>query len=139
MYDEVFNIDCIKEYCLNADDIWLKIMQVKKGTPVVLAKNFVKLIEVDGTQEIALCKVNVDQRVNDVQLNNLLSLYNKNSEFEKLIFPKPALSLAVLPKEKGDEEKISSGLSKLRNEDPSYNFYNNTIINRNFTRRIISL
>ena len=86
MDDEVFNIDCIKEYCLNADDIWLKIMQVKKGTPVVLAKNFVKLIEVDGTQEIALCKVNVDQRVNDVQLNNLLSLYNKNSEFEKLIF-----------------------------------------------------
>ena len=47
-------------------------------------------------------------------------------EFEKLIFPKPALSLAVLPKEKGDEEKISSGLSKLRNEDPSFNFYNNT-------------
>ena len=47
-------------------------------------------------------------------------------EFEKLIFPKPALSLAVLPKEKGDEEKISSGLSKLRNEDPSFNFYNKT-------------
>lgn len=47
-------------------------------------------------------------------------------EYEKLIFPKPALSLAVLPKEKGDEEKISSGLSKLRNEDPSFNFYNNT-------------
>ncbi len=47
-------------------------------------------------------------------------------EYEKLVFPKPALSLAVLPKEKGDEEKISAGLSKLRNEDPSFNFYNNT-------------
>ncbi len=47
-------------------------------------------------------------------------------EFEKLVFPKPALSLAILPKEKGDEEKISSGLSKLRHEDPSFNFYNNT-------------
>lgn len=47
-------------------------------------------------------------------------------EYEKLAFPKPALSLAVIPKEKGDEEKISTGLSKLRNEDPSFTFYNNT-------------
>ncbi len=47
-------------------------------------------------------------------------------EFEALKFPKPALSLCIVPKEKGDEEKISSGLSKLRHEDPSFTFYNNT-------------
>lgn len=41
-------------------------------------------------------------------------------------FPKPALSLAIVPKEKGDEEKISSGLSKLRQEDPTFIFQNNT-------------
>ncbi len=47
-------------------------------------------------------------------------------EYEKLAFPKPVLSLAVVPKEKGEEEKISTGLSKLRHEDPSFTFYNNT-------------
>ena len=41
-------------------------------------------------------------------------------------FPKPTLSLAIVPKEKGDEEKISSGLSKLRQEDPTFTFRNNT-------------
>lgn len=34
-------------------------------------------------------------------------------------FPAPAISLAVLPKEKGDEEKISAGLHKLLEEDPT--------------------
>jgi elongation factor G len=39
---------------------------------------------------------------------------------EKISFPEPALSLAVEPKAKGDEEKISSGLQKLQDEDPTF-------------------
>jgi elongation factor G len=35
-------------------------------------------------------------------------------------FPKPVLSVAVTAKSKGDEEKISSGLSKLHEEDPTF-------------------
>ncbi len=38
----------------------------------------------------------------------------------KIVFPEPALSLAVEPKAKGDEEKISSGLNKLQDEDPTF-------------------
>jgi len=34
-------------------------------------------------------------------------------------FPKPKLSMAVIPKSKGDEEKIGSGLSRLTEEDPT--------------------
>jgi len=34
-------------------------------------------------------------------------------------FPQPKLSMAVVPKGKGDEEKIGSGLARLREEDPS--------------------
>ncbi len=36
-------------------------------------------------------------------------------------FPKPKLTMAVVPKSKGDEEKISSGLSRLLEEDPTIN------------------
>jgi len=35
-------------------------------------------------------------------------------------FPKPVLSVAVTAKSKGDEEKISSGLQKLHEEDPTF-------------------
>ena len=37
-------------------------------------------------------------------------------------FPAPSISMAIVPKEKGDEEKISSGLARLRDEDPTFSF-----------------
>lgn len=41
-------------------------------------------------------------------------------------FPAPSLSMAVYPQKKGDEEKISSGLARLSEEDPTVNVsYNN--------------
>ncbi|MCY6356258.1 elongation factor G [Clostridium sp. ZS2-4] len=40
--------------------------------------------------------------------------------FEELAFPKPSMSMAVVTKSKGDEDKISSGLSKLLDEDPTF-------------------
>ncbi|MBR0599142.1 elongation factor G [Sinanaerobacter chloroacetimidivorans] len=41
-------------------------------------------------------------------------------------FPEPSLYMAVEPKAKGDEEKISSGLHKLMEEDPSFVMTRNT-------------
>ncbi len=45
---------------------------------------------------------------------------------EKMNFPKPNMSLAILPKAKGDEEKIGTGLNKLVEEDPTFKVENNT-------------
>ncbi|MEA4827945.1 MAG: elongation factor G [Clostridium sp.] len=39
--------------------------------------------------------------------------------YEEIKFPKPLISMAVLTKSKGDEDKISSGLNKLLDEDPT--------------------
>ncbi|MGL4774324.1 MAG: elongation factor G [Clostridium sp.] len=41
-------------------------------------------------------------------------------KYDKMNFPKPNISMAVLPKAKGDEDKISSALSKLLDEDPVF-------------------
>ena len=38
--------------------------------------------------------------------------------FDKINFPKANLSMAAIPKNKGDEEKISLGITKLLEEDP---------------------
>lgn len=40
--------------------------------------------------------------------------------FEEITFPAPAMSMSVLAKAKGDEDKISSGLTKLLEEDPTF-------------------
>ena len=41
-------------------------------------------------------------------------------QYDAINFPKPVMSLTVLPKSKGDEDKISSGLTRLMEEDPTF-------------------
>lgn len=45
--------------------------------------------------------------------------------YDPIDFPKPNISLAIVPKSKGDEEKISNGLQKLIEEDGTFKFYTN--------------
>ncbi|HEX7319845.1 MAG TPA: elongation factor G [bacterium] len=45
-----------------------------------------------------------------------------NGKLPAIKFPLPSISMAIIPKAKGDEEKISTCLNKLRNEDPTFNF-----------------
>lgn len=51
---------------------------------------------------------------------------NQIIKLERVKFPKPCLSLAIVPKVKGDEEKISAGLTKLMEEDPTFTLTTNT-------------
>ncbi len=44
---------------------------------------------------------------------------------DEIKFPKPAITMAVVPQAKGDEEKISAGLAKLHEEDPTFIVTNN--------------
>ncbi|MGL4655467.1 MAG: elongation factor G [Sarcina sp.] len=41
-------------------------------------------------------------------------------KYDRINFPEPVMSMSVIPKAKGDEEKISIGLTKLLEEDPSF-------------------
>ena len=45
--------------------------------------------------------------------------------FEEIEFPAPVISMAVMPKAKGDEEKISAGLHKMMEEDKTISLENN--------------
>ena len=47
-------------------------------------------------------------------------------KYPPVSFPEPSLYMAVEPKAKGDDEKISSGLHKLMEEDPSFVLTRNT-------------
>ena len=39
-----------------------------------------------------------------------------------VVFPKPSISVAIVPQSKGDEERVSLGLSRLREEDPTFSY-----------------
>jgi elongation factor G len=45
-----------------------------------------------------------------------------NTALPKIDFPAPSISMAIVPKAKGDEEKISNGLARLHDEDPTFQF-----------------
>ena len=56
--------------------------------------------------------------------NDTLSL-SGDVTYRKISFPKPYYSMAIEPLAKGDEDKISQGISKLLEEDLSLNYVNN--------------
>lgn len=73
MPSETFNADEIERTCLTADDLWLKVMQVKAGVPVVAATGDQLLNYVPGTQgEEALCHQNTESGVNNIVLKVIL-------------------------------------------------------------------
>lgn len=77
--EEVFNKESIKKLCLFADDLWLKVMSLKKGTSVVKTENFPsRLFTVASTQKVALWKKNVKSDGNDIQLKKIIDYYNLN-------------------------------------------------------------
>ncbi|HDR00018.1 MAG TPA: elongation factor G, partial [candidate division WOR-3 bacterium] len=39
-----------------------------------------------------------------------------------LDFPRPSISVAIVPHSKGDEERVSTGLNRLHQEDPTFSF-----------------
>ncbi len=60
------------------------------------------------------------------ETNDTLCTKEKPVILPEIEFPQPMLSMAVVPKTKGDEEKISSGLTKLMDEDPTFKVELNT-------------
>jgi len=75
--EETFNLEKIKELCLNADDIWLKFMQVKNKTSVVWAGGGrIHPLTIKRAQKITLQKSNYHENQNDKYIENLQNYYN---------------------------------------------------------------
>ena len=62
---ELYDEEAIRALCLEADDLWLKAMELAAGIPVVRAATPELVRFVDGSQEISLYKKNVDRNLND--------------------------------------------------------------------------
>jgi len=59
------------------------------------------------------------------QSNDTVTDHQHPVSLPKISFPTPCLSMAIIPKVKGEEDKIMSGLHKLSDEDPVFIVTNN--------------
>jgi elongation factor G len=58
-------------------------------------------------------------KLKETMTGDLLLDAEKDVEAPRLQFPEPVMSFAVVPKAKGDEEKVASSLRRLSEEDPT--------------------
>lgn len=76
MPEETFDIEKIKMLALTADDLWMKVMSIRGGVPVVKSQTRGKALCVSkGKQDITLAHQNVDQSLNDRVMQDLLDHY----------------------------------------------------------------
>jgi hypothetical protein len=74
--ERVFSIGLIKKYCLTADDIWLKAMEVLNNTKVVWTglKGIINT-RIEEAQKTGLLNENVTKNKNDIFIQNIITLY----------------------------------------------------------------
>lgn len=85
---------------------------------------FVKGKKQVETDKVGAGDIAVISKLNDTNTGDTLCDPSKPVILKGIDFPAPCLSLAVLPKAKGDEEKISAGMHRLKEEDLTFNFVN---------------
>jgi hypothetical protein len=77
--NDAFDEQKIRELCLNADDIWLKFMELKNNIPVVWVKSGrIHPLRIKKAQKITLNSSNFHKNQNDEYINNLQNYYNIN-------------------------------------------------------------
>ena len=87
---KTFDKASIRSLCLTADDLWLKVMQLKAGIPVVASTGDQLLNYVPGTQgEEALSRQNTENGVNNTVLADILRSLTSQGElpesFDQLV------------------------------------------------------
>ncbi len=104
--------------------------QVESGAEVVNSRkdkterlNHLSIIQGKDRNEVAKLHtgdVGVVAKLKESHTNDSLVARGNAVILPPIEFPPPAISVAVEPKAKGDEEKIANGLSKLHEEDPTF-------------------
>ncbi len=98
---------------------------INKGTKEKFGKIFLpqgkKQIEV---KEIHAGDIGCVAKLTVTKTNDTLCSANDSIKIKEVKLPSSNVKMAIITKEKGDEEKISQGLSKFSEEDPTIKFYN---------------
>ncbi|MCA1585914.1 MAG: elongation factor G [Acidobacteria bacterium] len=72
--------------------------------------------------EIKAGDIGIVAKLKDTRTNDTLADKAAGLTFAPLAFPEPVLSYAIEPKSRGDEDKISSAMHRLEEEDPTIRY-----------------
>lgn len=86
----------------------------KIGNLLVMRGKHQETIEAVGSGDIITVS-----KLQDTTTGDTLCVKDKMIILEAIEFPEPVMSMAIYPKSKGDEDKLSSGLNKISDEDPT--------------------
>lgn len=103
---------------LNSDSIIYN--SVKKKTEKIGSLYFLRGKNQIPTKKIIAGDIGAVAKLQYSATGDTLCNERFNVSYEKMKFPEPVMSMAVLPTSKGDEDKISASLNKLLDEDPTF-------------------
>jgi elongation factor G len=101
----------------NGQDVWNAPREVAEKLNhlcVALGKERVEIGELHAGDIGAVAKLR------DTHTNDTLSTKELGLVLQKIPFPEPVITLAVEVKQRGEEDKLSTGLHKLHEEDPTF-------------------
>ncbi|AYF53804.1 elongation factor G [Clostridium novyi] len=73
-----------------------------------------------STKEIVAGDIGAVPKLQYTTTGDTVTLNKSSIVYNEMVFPEPVISMSIIPKSKGDEDKISSGLTKLLDEDPTF-------------------
>ena len=81
-----------------------------------------KQIDVDS---LSCGDIGVTAKLANTNTNDTLTTSSASVKYLPIKYPKPYMTMAITPKAKGDEDKISTGISRLLEEDLTIKYENN--------------
>ena len=101
----------------NGQDVWnapRELSEKLNHLCVAVGKDRVEIAELHAGDIGAVAKLR------DTHTNDTLSAKDMGVVLPKIPFPEPVITLAVEVKQRGEEDKLSTGLHKLHEEDPTF-------------------
>src|SRR5206468_8297359 len=99
------------------------VLNVNKGTTEKISTiSVLQGKTASPVQEVHAGDIASVAKLKDTQTNDTLADPQNTIRFMPISFPNPIISFAIEPKSRGDEEKISTAMHKLSEEDPVLRF-----------------
>ncbi|MEF9919072.1 MAG: elongation factor G, partial [Eubacterium sp.] len=104
-------------------EVYNSTREVKEKTNHIYVLRGNKQIEVDS---LTAGDIGAFSKLTETVTGDTLCVLKSPIIYDKIELPKPIISVAIEPKTKADIDKLSTGLHRLVEEDPTMNFYRNS-------------
>ena len=104
----------------------MQVVNSRTGATEKLGRLYVmKGKKAEEVKELECGDIGAIGKMEKVKTGDTLSDPRKVVKLEAIPFPEPCYSVAITPKTKGQEDKIAAGLTRLNEEDLTFNWVNN--------------